>query len=145
MVDTIYANGARLGGTRVLGADGRSYIMPAFQQTDGAGNAVPAGSATDPAYTQSGALPAGTNRSGTTSGTAGTSTTLAAANSARRGLNIQNISTGNIGINEFGGAAAIGTAGTYTVAAGGSINVRTNGQINVVGSAASLAYTATEF
>lgn len=88
------------------------------------------------------ALVAGTNRSGT-AGT--TSATLAAANPARRGLEIQNISTNNLGVNEFGGTAAIGSAGTYTIAAGASMRVRTNQQINVIASAASSAYTATEF
>lgn len=91
---------------------------------------------------QSAALTAGTDRSGT----AGTSSsTLAAANAVRRGLNIQNISANNMGINEFGGTAAIGTAGTYTVAAGASINVRTSNAISVIASAAASAYTATEF
>lgn len=92
--------------------------------------------------TQTSPLPAGTDRSGT-AGT--TSAQLAAANATRRGLNIQNISANNLGINEFGGTAAIGTAGTYTLAAGATLNVRTNRQINVIASAASSAYTATEF
>jgi hypothetical protein len=95
--------------------------------------------------TSSAPLTAGTDRSGTTSGTAGTATTLAAANTARRGLNIQNISAGNIGINENGASAAIGSPGTYTLAAGASLNVRTNRTVSVVGSAASQPYTATEF
>jgi hypothetical protein len=120
--------------------------IPAIQLVDGStGAASPTGSSTSPTYTQSAALPAGTDRSGTTSATTGTATQLAAANTARRGLNIQNISTGNIGINEIGGTAAIGTAGTYTIAAGASFNVRTNRAISVVGAAASLPYTATEF
>lgn len=96
-------------------------------------------------WTVPGVLPAAANRSGTTSATANTSTLLAAANPARRGLNIQNISANTIGINEFGGAAAIGTAGTYTIPAGGSASVRTTSAINVAGSAASSPYTATEF
>ena len=87
-------------------------------------------------------LTPGTNRSGT-AGT--TSTQLAVANTARRGLNIQNISANNMGINEFGAAAAIGSPGTYTVPAGASINVRTSGAVTVIASAASSAYTATEF
>ncbi len=95
-----------------------------------------------PTSTQSSALPAGTDRSGT----AGTSSTqLAAANSARRGLNIQNTSANTLGINEFGGPAAIGSSGTYTLAAGASINVRTNRQVNVIASAAGSTFTATEF
>jgi len=89
-----------------------------------------------------GQLTAGTDRSGT----AGTSSaTLAPANTARKGLNIQNISANTIGVNEFGGTAAIGTAGTYTIPAGGSTNIRTTNAVTVVASAASSAYTATEF
>lgn len=80
------------------------------------------------------------------SGTAGTgSTQLAAANPNRRGLNIQNVSANNLGIHEFGGTAAIGSPGTYTLAAGATLNVRTANQINVIASAAGSAYTATEF
>lgn len=109
------------------------------------GNSYKSGGNTDPSgniVTTSSALTAGTDRSGT----AGTgSTTLAAANTARRGLEIQNISANNIGINEFGGTAAIGAAGTYTLAAGASMRVRTNRQVNVIASAANSAYTATEF
>lgn len=106
-------------------------------QMDSAGRLLTAG--------QSIALSNGTDRSGTTSATAGTSTQLAAANTARRGLNIQNTSAGTIGVNEVAGTAAIGAAGTYTIPAGGSFNVRTTQRVNVVGSAASLTFTATEF
>lgn len=109
------------------------------------GTYAPGGGPTDPAYTQTGYLPAGTDRSGTTSATANTSTQLAAANSTRRGLNIQNISANPIGINEIGGAAAIGTPGTYTLVAGATINVRTNRAVTVVSGTASQPYTATEF
>lgn len=88
------------------------------------------------------ALTASTNRSGTATTS---STQLAPANPARRGLNIQNIGANNIGVNEFGGTAAIGTAGTYTLAPGGSMSVRTSNQVNVIAATASTAYTATEF
>lgn len=106
------------------------------------GNPVPAGSSADPGYTQTAPLPAGTDRSGT-AGTA--STQLSPANANRRGLDIQNISANSIGINEFGGTAAIGTAGTYTLAAGTSMRVRTNRQVNVIASAVNSPFTATEF
>jgi hypothetical protein len=112
------------------------------------GNSYRAGGAQDAngnTVTTSSALPAGIDRSGSTSATAGTATPLAAANTARRGLNVQNISAGNIGINEIGGTAAIGSPGTYTLAAGATVNVRTNRAVSVVGSAVSQAYTATEF
>ena len=107
-------------------------VIPAFVQVDETGAAA----------TPGGPLSAGTDRSGT----AGTSaTTLAPANTARRGLTLQNISANNIGINEVGGAAAIGTAGTYTVPAGGQYKASTNRALSIIASAASSAYTATEF
>lgn len=96
----------------------------------------------DYASNRSAALTAATDRSGT-AGTA--STQLAGANPNRRGLNIQNVSANSLGIHEFGGTAAIGSAGTYTLAAGATLNVRTSNQINVIASAAGSAYTATEF
>lgn len=89
-------------------------------------------------------LPAATDRSGTIT-TANTSQTLAAANPARRYLGIQNVSTGPLGVNEMGGAAVIGNAGTYTVAAGGSLSVRTNRLITIIGATAGQAFTATEY
>lgn len=110
--------------------DGQNSVL----QLDSAGRLMTAG--------QVAALNSGTDRSGTV-GT--TSTQLAAANTARRGLNVQNTSTGTLGINEVAGAAVIGGAGTYTIPAGGSFNVRTTQRINVIGSAAGLTYTATEF
>lgn len=100
------------------------------------------GTASSPATTQSAPLTAATDRSGT-AGT--TSTQIAPANVNRRGLEVQNVSAANLGINEFGGAAAIGTAGTYTIPAGGTFRARTNRQINVIASAAGSAYTGTEF
>ena len=109
------------------------------------GTYAPGGGATDPAYTQTGYLPAGTDRSGTTNATANTSQQLAAANTTRRGLNIQNISANPMGVNEFGAAAAIGSAGTYTVPSGGTIRINTNRAVTVVSATASQPYTATEF
>lgn len=114
--------------------------LPSMQQVDAGGSAV--GTPTNPTATQAAPLSSGTDRSGTASTS---STKLADANPTRRGLEIQNISSNNIGINEFGATAAIGTAGTYTLAAGASTRIRTNQQVNVVASAANSAYTATEF
>lgn len=106
------------------------------------GNGTSVASASNPIPTQSSPLPAGTDRSGTATTT---SAQLAAANTSRRGLNVQNIGANNIGVNEFAGTAAIGTAGTYTVAPGSSLNVRTNRQINVIAATGPTAFTATEF
>jgi hypothetical protein len=134
-------------GTPNLDVNATPMFLVGGDVTDVATFGKPVGSLTAPLQTvpTQPALTAGTDRSGTTSATAGTATTLAPANAARRGLNIQNISASNIGINEVGAAASIGTAGTYTVPAGSTVSIRTNRAISVVGSAASLAYTATEF
>jgi len=114
------------------------YVQP----VTAGGVSSPAGTAAEPYFTQAAPLASGTDRSGTAATTSGT---LAAANASRRGLNIQNIGANNIGVNEFAGAAAIGSPGTYTIAPGGSLNVRTNRQINVIAATAATAYTATEF
>lgn len=88
-------------------------------------------------------LPAATSRSGTIT-TGNTSQTLAAANAARRGLRIQNISAGSLGVNELGAAAAIGTAGTYTLATGETLEVLGQGAVTVVGATIGQAFTAVE-
>lgn len=117
-------------------------LIPAFSSVTASGAVPPAGTSADPTFTQTGPLPAGTDRSGSAT-TA--STTPIAANTARRGLNIQNIGANNIGINEFGGTAVIGTAGTYTLIPNAFISVRTNRAISVIAATATTAYTATEF
>lgn len=129
----------------ITGSDGtsRGGVIPAYTLVDSTGAEVVAlGTASNPSNTQTAALPAGTDRSGTATTT---SSNLAAANTARRGLNVQNIGANNIGVNEFGSAAAIGTAGTYTLAPGATMNVRTNRAVTVIAATASTAYTATEF
>lgn len=89
------------------------------------------------------ALPAGTNRSGSIT-TGGTAQQLAAANTARRALTGQNISSGDLWINEIGGTAAVGAAGSYCIPAGGTFQVSTNRAISVVGATTDQAWTATE-
>lgn len=93
-------------------------------------------------YFVDGFRPAGTDRSASATTT---STQLAAANTARRGLEIQNIGANNVGINEFGNTAAIGTAGTYTLAPGASMRVRTNRAVTMIAATATTALTATEW
>jgi len=120
---------------------GNTANDPLFVASVAGGSVAPAGTANDPQVINTAYLPAGTDRSGT-AGT--TSATLAAANSTRRNLVIQNVSANVIGINEFGGTAAIGSPGTYTVPSGASARVSTNRLVTVVASAASSPYTATE-
>lgn len=119
--------------------DGTYARRVATSSTDATGTAY---SPTNPVSTQSAYLPAATDRSGTATTT---SAQIVAANATRRGLNIQNIGANNIGINEFAGAAAIGTAGTYTLTPGSFLNVRTNRAIFAIAATGNTAFTATEF
>lgn len=89
------------------------------------------------------AMLAGTDRSGTATTTSGALTV--AANSARRGLVGQNVSAVNIGVNEHGGTAAIGSAGTYTVSAGQSFAISTNKAVNFIAASGTAAVTMTEY
>lgn len=89
-----------------------------------------------------GALTAATNRSGTATTTSGGLNV--AANTSRRSLVGQNISTVSIGFNEFNGTAEIGTAGTYTVPAGSSFSIFTTNQVNFIAASGTAAITMTE-
>lgn len=82
------------------------------------------------------------DRSGTATTT---SAPIASANVNRAGLDIQNVGTADIGVNENGGAAVIGQAGTWTVPPKGTMKVRTNTQVTVVSANGSVPFTATEF
>lgn len=86
-------------------------------------------------------LPAGTDRSNTATTTA---QTLIAANPARKSLKGQNVGVNNIGINEVGGVAAIGSVGTYTVAPGGSFTINTNRAVSLIAATGPTVFTATE-
>jgi hypothetical protein len=89
-----------------------------------------------------GVLTTGTNRSGTATTTSGGLSV--AANTSRKSLVGQNISAVSIGFNEFGGTAAIGTAGTYTVPAGSSFAISTSGLVNFIAASGTAAITLTE-
>lgn len=88
-------------------------------------------------------LPAGTDRSGNI-GTGGTAQVLAAANAARTSLVGQNISAGDLWINETGNAAAVDTAGSFKVVAGQAFAIGTNRAISIVGATTGQKFTATE-
>lgn len=90
-----------------------------------------------------GNLSVGTNRSGTATITSGGLSV--AANTSRKGLLGQNVSAVTIGFNEFGGAAAIGSAGTYTVVAGASFSVSTTSLVNFIAASGTAAVTMTEY
>ncbi len=85
----------------------------------------------------------GTAKGGTiTAG--GTAQSLAAANTARRSLQLQNRSTGDLWINETGGTAAINDSASYQVAAGGTFISSTNQALSIIGATTGQAFTATE-
>ncbi len=89
------------------------------------------------------ALPAGTDRSGSiTAG--GTAQQLAAANAARLFLTITNTSAGDLWMNETGGTAAAGAAGSYKIVAGDAVEVTTSSAVSIVGATTGQTWTATE-
>lgn len=112
--------------------------------SDSAGNPAPSGSASDPMSVSSPALPAGTDRSGSIT-TGGTAQALAASNTSRKGLVGQNISAGDLWINEIGGTAAVDTAGSYKVTSGSPFSVSTNRAISIIGATTGQKFTATEY
>lgn len=85
----------------------------------------------------------GTDRSGSIT-TGGTAQQLAASNANRAGLSGQNISTGDLWVNEVGGTAAVDTAGSYKVPAGAGFEVATSNAISIVGDTTGQKFTATE-
>jgi len=104
---------------------------------------IPAGSATDPTNITTGALTATTDRSGTVTTVSGVFNVP--ANATRKGLVGQNIGANNIGFNEQGGTAAIGTAGTYTVTPGSSFSISSNKLVNFIAATGSTAVSMTEY
>lgn len=97
----------------------------------------------DASATAAALLTAGTSRSGTvTSG--GTAQTLAAANASRRGLTGQNISAGDLWINENGGAAAVAGSDSWLVEPGATFRVSTNEAVSIIGATTGQKFTATE-
>lgn len=102
------------------------------------------GSATNPFSTSPGALTTGTDRSGSIT-TGGNAQQLSASNTSRRGLVGQNISSGDLWINEIGGTAAVDTAGSYKIPSGQPFSVSTSRAISIIGATAGQKFTATEY
>jgi hypothetical protein len=88
-------------------------------------------------------LPPGTSRSGTIAA-ANTAQTLAPANASRQSLTGQAPASAQIGINEMGGTAAIGSPDTYIIAAGQAFGISTNRAISIVCGTAGVSWSATE-
>ena len=74
----------------------------------------------------------------------GTAQTLAAAETQRLAIYGQNISAGDLWINETGGTAAANGTGSYRVTAGSTFTVNTNRAISIIGATTGQKFTATE-
>lgn len=87
-------------------------------------------------------LTAGADRSGTiTAG--GTAQQLAPANASRKFLKGQNLSTGDLWINEVGGTAAAQQP-AYRIPAGSTFGINTNQAVSIWGATTGQAWSATE-
>ena len=80
----------------------------------------------------SGGTTAGANLSGVVTTTSGAFSLPMDAKRRPGDLLGQNVGSNNIGFNEFGGAAVIGAAGTWTVAPGQMFKITTNQKVNFV-------------
>ena len=86
--------------------------------------------------------PAGTDRSGSIT-TGGTAQQLAASNSDRTGLTIQNTSDGDLRITENGTTATASTG--YKLTPGMGLQISTNKAVSVYGATTGQTFAATEF
>jgi hypothetical protein len=59
-------------------------------------------------------------------------------------LNGQNISSGDLWINETGGTAAVDTIGSFKISAGDYFQISTSNAISVIGATTGQKFTATE-
>lgn len=109
-----------------------------------------AGSAGNPLVTtpsassQATVLPAGTDRSVSAPTTVG-GVVLAAANTARRGLEMQNTGANNVWFTENGTDPVAGALGSYLILPNGTGRARTNRQVKVIAVTAATNVTATEW
>lgn len=115
-----------------IGNDARD---PVFVRTvDGNGNDSGGGG--------SSSLGTGTNWGGTIT-TGGSAQSLAPAKPTRRLLRGQNLSTGDLWVNELGQTAAASQP-SFRVPAGGTFSVSTNQAVSVFGATTGQAFSATE-
>lgn len=102
---------------------------------------------TAPSYrqgtTRRAVLPYGTSRSGSIT-TGGTAQSLAAANPKRLSLTGQNISSGDLWINEDGGTAAVATEGSWQIPPGVTFSISTNEAVSIIGATTGQKFTAME-
>jgi hypothetical protein len=127
--------------TDLGGIQARPVILvnTAGQAYDMSGLSTPAPAPAPAAVT----LPAGADRSGSIA-EASKSQQLAAANPARQSLTGQNISAGDLWINETGGSAGQDLAGSFRVLAGQPFEINTSAKVSIWGLTAGQKFTATE-
>lgn len=128
----IFRGSDRMLGRKVSTPAGDAYVM-GVQALDASGN---------PSVNNGPMLPAGTDRSGTIAA-GGTAQQLAPANQNRRYLRGQNLSTGDLWLNEVGSAAAAASP-SYRVPAGGTFGINTNQAVSIWGATTGQAWSATE-
>lgn len=76
--------------------------------------------------------------------TGGTAQSLALAGTTRKGIRGQNISAGDLWINE-GGTAAIDTAGSYKIVSGQTFDTSWMGALSIIGATTGQKFSATEY
>lgn len=131
---------------QVVGDFSKVAFVPYYAMATVSGSTPTAVSAANPlpvTTTSSGTATAGTNLSGTVTTTSGVFNLPALATRKPGDVQGQNIGANNIGFNEFGGTAAIGTAGTYTVIPGATFSITTNQLVNFIAATGSTAVTIT--
>lgn len=81
--------------------------------------------------------------------TGNTAQALAAANSRRNGFRIQNISAGDLWVNDIGGTAAVDTSGSMKIVANGFYvtppGYDYTGAISIIGATTGQRYTSSEW
>lgn len=88
-------------------------------------------------------MASGTDISGSIT-TGGTAQTIASENKTRRSLMIQNISSGDLWVNQTGGTAAVDVAGSYKLVAGATAFIPTDDAVSIIGATTGQKFTATE-
>ncbi|KQM58780.1 hypothetical protein ASE65_10475 [Sphingomonas sp. Leaf16] len=119
-------------GRRVSTPAGDAYVM-GVQALDASGN---------PSVNNGPMLPTGTDRSGTIAAGA-PAQQLAPANANRRYLRGQNLSTGDLWLNEVGGTASAASP-SFRIPAGGTFGINTNQAVSIWGATTGQAWSATE-
>lgn len=115
----------------------------AVQLADNSGNSISASNPLPIVDAGSSSNGAGTSRSGTIA-TGGTAQALATANTGRRFIKGQNISSGDLWVNELGGTAAADTVDSFVVPPRATFRIDTTQAVSIVGATTGQKFTALE-